>query len=157
MKFLIYFSLILFVSIVLFYLLNVGYYRGELHYYDIVNEGELSGYLSSLFRFDLMVTIFNFLLLIFSCLFLLKNTPNRFNVRFNILIGLLFFNVVNSFIFSLKNHIRNHHDVFELNVFVALLAKYGEIASLVYIAPLILSSAILILFLVIVKKVRQMK
>lgn len=155
MKFLIYFSLILLVSIVLFYLLNVGYYRGELHYYDIVNEGELSSYLSSLFRFDLMVTIFNFLLLIFSCLFLLKNTPNRFKVRFYILIGLLFFNVVNSFIFSLKNHMRNHHDVFELNVFVALLEKYGEIASLVYIAPLILSSAMLILFLVVVRKCRK--
>lgn len=152
MRFLIYLSLNLLVSIVLFYLLNVGYSRGELHYYDIVNEGGLSSYLSSLFRFDLMVTIFNFLLLIFSCLFLLKNKPNRFKVRLYILSGLLFFNVGNSFIFSLKNHIRNHHDVFELNVFVALLEKYGEIASLVYIAPLILSCAMLILFLFIVRK-----
>lgn len=152
MKFSICLSLILLVSIVLFYLLNVGYYRGELHYYDIVNEGKFSSYLNSLIRFELMVTIFNLLLLIFSCFFLLKNKPNRFKVRFYILIGLLFFNVVNSFIFSLKNHIRNHHDVFELNVFVALLEKYGEIASLVYIAPLILSSAILILFLFIVRK-----
>lgn len=69
MRFLIYISFIILVSIVLFYLLNVGYYRRELFYYDIVNNGGLSSYLNYLFRFDLMVAIFNFLLLIFSCLF----------------------------------------------------------------------------------------
>ncbi|MEZ6876748.1 hypothetical protein [Enterobacter sp. KBR-315C3_2022] len=151
MKFLIYMSSILLVSIVLFYLLNVGYYRGELHYYDIVSEGG-ANYLSSLFRFELMIAIFNLLLLISSCLFLLKNKPNRFKVRFYTLIGFLFFNMVNSLIFSLKNHMRNHHDVLELNVFVVVLEKYGEIASFFYIAPLILSSAMLILFLFIVRK-----
>lgn len=155
MRFLIYISLIILVSIVLFYLLNVGYYRRELFYYDIVNNGGLSSYLNYLFRFDLMVAIFNFLLLIFSCLFLSKSKFNQFKVRFYILIGFLFFNVMNSLIFLMKNYMRNHHDVFELNVFIVLLKTYGEIANLIYIAPLILSSAMLLLFLFIVRKWRH--
>lgn len=155
MRFLIYISLIILVSIVLFYLLNVGYYRRELFYYDIVNNGGLSSHLNYLFRFDLMVAIFNFLLLIFSCLFLSKSKFNQFKVRFYILIGFLFFNVMNSLIFLMKNYMRNHHDIFELNVFIVLLKTYGEIANLIYIAPLILSSAMLLLFLFIVRKWRH--
>ena len=140
------------VSIILFYLLNVGYSRGELYYYDIVNEGELSRYLGSLFRFDLIVAIFNVLLLIFSCLFLSKNNLNRFKIRFYILIGYFLFNITNSLVFTIKNYVKNHYDIFELNVFVVLLKEYGEIVSLVYISPLIISSVMLFLFLFFVKK-----
>ncbi len=41
MRFLIYISLLTLLSIALFYSLNVGYYRGELYYYNLVNEGGL--------------------------------------------------------------------------------------------------------------------
>lgn len=152
MKFLIYISLITLVSIVLFYLLNVGYFRGELYYYNIVNEGELSSYLGSLFRFDLIVAIVNIFLLALGCFFLLKCKFNSFKVRLCILIGYFLFNVLNSLMFLIKNYVKNHFDIFELNVFVVLLEKYGEIVNLVYIAPLIWSSVILFLLLLFAKK-----
>ncbi|MGN9446267.1 hypothetical protein DDJ66_23395 [Klebsiella oxytoca] len=152
MRFLIYISLLTLLSVFLFYLLNIGYYRGELYHYNLVNEGGLSSYLSSLLRFDLIVAILNLSLLILSCVFLSKNKYNNFRFRFYTLAGYFLFNFINSLVFAIKNHIRNHYDIFELNVFVVLLKEYGGVVNLVYITPLILSGAMLLLFLSFAKK-----
>lgn len=152
MRFLIYISLLTLLSIVLFYSLNAGYYRGELYYYNLVNEGGLSSYLSSLFRFDLIVAILNFSLLVLSCIFLSKNKHNNFKFRFYTLTGYFLFNFTNSLVFAIKNYIRNYYDVFELNVFVVLLKTYGGVVNLVYITPLILSGAMMLLFMLFAKK-----
>ncbi|HHA2201901.1 TPA: hypothetical protein ACOEAW_000909 [Enterobacter hormaechei subsp. xiangfangensis] len=152
MRFLIYISLLTLLSIALFYSLNVGYYRGELYYYNLVNEGGLSSYLGSLFRFDLIVAILNFSLLVLSCIFLSKNKHNNFKFRFYTLTGYFLFNFTNSLVFAIKNYIRNYYDVFELNVFVVLLKTYGGVVNLVYITPLILSGAMMLLFMLFAKK-----
>lgn len=152
MIFLIYISLLTLLSIVLFYSLNIGYYRGELYYYNLVNEGGLSSYLSSLLRFDLIVAILNLSLLILSFIFLSKNKCNNFRFRFYTLTGYFLFNFINSLVFAIKNYIRNYYDIFDLNVFVVLLKEYGGIVNLVYITPLILSGAMLLLFLLFAKK-----
>ncbi|WP_214279385.1 hypothetical protein, partial [Escherichia coli] len=51
------------VSIILFYLLNYGYYRGEIRNYNAVSSGDLTYYLNSLLRFDALIVCFNALLL----------------------------------------------------------------------------------------------
>jgi hypothetical protein len=152
MRFLIYISLLTLLSIILFYSLNTGYYRGESYYYNIVNEGGLSSYLSSLLRFDFIVAILNLSLLVLSCIFLSKNKYNNFKFRFYILTGYFIFNFTNSLAFAIKNYMRNYYDTFELNVFVVLLKAYGGIVNLVYITPLILSGAMLLLFLLFARK-----
>ncbi|WP_226869096.1 hypothetical protein, partial [Enterobacter hormaechei] len=58
----------------------------------------------------------------------------------------------NSLVFAIKNYIRNYYDVFELNVFVVLLKTYGGVVNLVYITPLILSGAMMLLFMLFAKK-----
>ncbi|MEN3459400.1 hypothetical protein, partial [Enterobacter hormaechei] len=109
-------------------------------------------YLSSLFRFDLIVAILNFSLLVLSCIFLSKNKHNNFKFRFYTLTGYFLFNFTNSLVFAIKNYIRNYYDVFELNVFVVLLKTYGGVVNLVYITPLILSGAMMLLFMLFAKK-----
>lgn len=152
MRFLIYISLLTLLSVALFYLLNIGYYRGDLYYYNLVNEGGLSSYFDSLLRFDLIVSILNLSLLILSCIFLSKNTYNNFKFRLYTLTGYFLFNFTNSLVFVIKNYMRNYYDIFELNVFVVLLKAYGGVVNLIYIAPLILSGAVLLLFLLFAKK-----
>lgn len=151
MRFLIYISLLTLLSIFLFYSLNVGYYRGGLYYYNLVNEGGLSSYLSSLLRFELTVAILNLFLLVLSCFFS-KTKCNNFKFRFYTLTGYFLFNFTNSLVFAIKNYMRNYCDIFELNAFVVLLKAYGGIVNLVYITPLILSGAVLLLFLLFAKK-----
>ncbi|WP_214279372.1 hypothetical protein, partial [Escherichia coli] len=62
------------------------------------------------------------------------------------------FNIIDSFAFAINNYIENHYEDFELNVFHVLLEKYGVIANLVYIAPLILSVVIFFVFLLFINK-----
>lgn len=152
MRFLIYISLLTLLSIVLFYSLNIGYYRGELYYYNLVNEGGLSSYLSSLLRFELIVAILNLSLLFLSFIIFSKTKCNNFKFRFYTLTGYFLFNFANSLAFAIKNYMRNYYDIFELNVFVVLLKAYGRVVNLVYITPLILSGAVLLLFLLFAKK-----
>ncbi|WP_206526002.1 hypothetical protein, partial [Enterobacter hormaechei] len=71
---------------------------------------------------------------------------------FYTLTGYFLFNFTNSLVFAIKNYIRNYYDVFELNVFVVLLKTYGGVVNLVYITPLILSGAMMLLFMLFAKK-----
>lgn len=140
------------ISIILFYLLNYGYYRGEIRNYNTVSSGDLTYYLNSLLRFDALIVCFNVLLLFSGYRVYSKVKSISSVVKLRILIIFYGLNIIDSFAFAINNYIVNHHKYFELNVFPVLLEKYGVIANLVYIAPLILSVVIFLVFLLFINK-----
>lgn len=143
---------ILCVSIILFYSLNYGYYRGEIRNYNVVSSGGVTSYLNSLLRFDLLILFFNALLLFFGCHFFSKKTSIKPVVKLCILVIFYSVNIIDSFSFAMKNYIRNYREVSEINVFPVLLEKHGIIVNLVYIAPLILSVVMFFIFLLCIKR-----
>ena len=140
------------ISLVLFYSLTHGYYRGELRNYNAVNNGEIAHYLNALLRFDLLIVFFNTLLLFFSCRSFSKVKSVNSVVKLCVLFIFYSVNIINSLAFAVNNYIRNYRDISELNVFPELLEKYGVIVNLVYIAPLILSVVIFFVFLLFIKR-----
>lgn len=140
------------VSLVLFYSLNHGYYRGELRNYNAVNDGEIAHYLNTLLRFDLLIVFFNALLLFFGCRSFSKKKSVNAAVKPWIWFIFYSINIIDSLAFAVKNYIRNYREISELNVFPELLEKYGIIVNLVYIGPLILSVVIFFAFIFILKR-----
>lgn len=140
------------ISIILFYLLNYGYSRGEIRNYNAVSSGDLTHYLNSLLRFDALIVCFNVLLLFSGYRVYSKVKSISSVVKLRILIIFYGLNIIDSFAFAINNYIVNHCKYFELNVFPVLLEKYGVIANLVYIAPLILSVVIFLVFLLFINK-----
>ncbi|MGG8275983.1 hypothetical protein PGR10_05400 [Klebsiella sp. 141198] len=141
------------VVVILFFMLNYGYYRGGLKCYDAVGVGNLTYCLNSKLRFVLLVLVFNMFFYFFGKRFLLKVKSIGNVTKSCILIILCGVNVINGFAFAVENYISNYCEVSELNVFPELLDKYGVVVNLIFIAPLILSVLVFCVFIRLLKRI----
>jgi hypothetical protein len=105
--------MIILIDFVLIYLLDCGYCRGELDYYDMMLlVMEMLHITFAHCCSSILIVIFNAVLLFSSSRLLMNGGYPGVKLSFIFLYVIYLFNIVNSLLFSVKNHIRNYIEVF---------------------------------------------
>lgn len=144
-----YYSLgIVFFTIVIYLELIIGYFRIENNFHLLGYE-YLNQYLTSLVRFDLIVTITFILIYGLSFSFYKKNKNDYIFIATSII------NLIICCYFVFKNINNNYLDVFELNIFIYLIDEYGILVNILYVLPLILSIINIMLLILLRRKYKD--